>query len=83
MREQDGWPEHAEFMDGLAQSGFIVLGVPLGADDRHFMHACAAENDAAVRKRFEDDPWTPAMLEIENIEPWTILLDAHEPPVSE
>jgi hypothetical protein len=49
----------------------------------HFMHACAAENDAAVRKRFEDDPWTPAMLEIENIEPWTILLDAHEPPVSE
>jgi hypothetical protein len=23
MREQDAWPEHAEFMDGLAEDGFV------------------------------------------------------------
>jgi hypothetical protein len=32
MREQDAWPEHAEFMDALAEDGFVVLGgQPLGS----------------------------------------------------
>ncbi len=74
MREQDGWDEHAEFMDELAASGFIVLGGPLG--DEEFMHVCDAEDEDAVRSRFEADPWTPHRLEIARIEPWTILLDA-------
>ena len=29
LEEQSGWPEHAAFMDGLVDSGFIVLGGPL------------------------------------------------------
>jgi hypothetical protein len=28
MREQDKWDEHAAFMDGLADEGFILLGGP-------------------------------------------------------
>ena len=32
MREQDGWDEHASFMDGLVDSGFILLGGPLKGD---------------------------------------------------
>ena len=32
MREQDGWDEHASFMDGLVDSGFILLGGPLEGD---------------------------------------------------
>jgi hypothetical protein len=83
MREQDGWPEHAEFMDGLALSGFIVLGGPLGEDDTRFMHACVAENEASARERFDDDPWTPGMLEIESVERWTILLESLESAVSD
>ena len=31
LREQDAWDEHAAFMDGLADSGFIVLGGPVGS----------------------------------------------------
>jgi hypothetical protein len=30
MREPEGWPEHAEFMNGLAEEGVVVLAGPLG-----------------------------------------------------
>ena len=30
IREQDGWDEHAAFMDGLVKDGFIILGGPVG-----------------------------------------------------
>jgi len=32
MRSQTQWEKHAEFMDGLAASGFVVLGGPIGYD---------------------------------------------------
>jgi hypothetical protein len=76
MREQDGWDDHARFMDDLAADGFIVLGGPLGDDEQRFMHVCDGETEAAVMSRFDPDPWTPAMLEIESVDRWTILLRA-------
>jgi uncharacterized protein YciI len=76
MREQDGWADHARFMDDLAASGFIVLGGPLGDGERRFMHVCDAESDAAARSRFDTDPWTPDLLEIETVERWAVLLRA-------
>lgn len=76
MREQDGWADHARFMDDLAASGFIVLGGPLGEGERRFMHVCDGESDAAVRSRFDPDPWTPELLEIETVARWTVLLRA-------
>jgi uncharacterized protein YciI len=75
MREQDGWPEHAAFMNGLAATGFIVLGGPVG-DGQRFLHVCSAEDEDTVRSRFAEDPWEPGMLETASVEPWTILLDA-------
>ena len=30
IRDQDGWSEHAAFMDGLVEDGFIILGGPIG-----------------------------------------------------
>src|SRR5256885_14753241 len=32
MRKQAGWDEHARFMDGLVDAGFILLGGPLEGD---------------------------------------------------
>jgi hypothetical protein len=29
-REQDGWDEHAVFMDKLVEDGFVFLGGPIG-----------------------------------------------------
>ena len=34
LREQDGWNEHARFMDSLVDDGFVVLGGPTRSDTR-------------------------------------------------
>jgi uncharacterized protein YciI len=75
MEEQSDWPAHASFMDGLVDSGFIVLGGPL-ADERRVVHAVEAESEAVVRATLARDPWSESRLVIDTIEPWTIRLDA-------
>jgi uncharacterized protein YciI len=77
MRKQDGWAEHARFMDELAESGFIVLGGPIG-DEEGSLLICDAEDEDAVRSRLSDDPWPPSMLEVASVERWQILL-GHTP----
>jgi uncharacterized protein len=75
MREQDGWDEHARFMDSLAAEGFIVLGGPLeGGHD--VLHVISAESEQAVRDRLAEDNWSQnGMLTIKSVEEWTVLLD--------
>ncbi len=74
LEEQSGWPEHAAFMDGLVDEGFIVLGGPL-FDEHRVVHAVEAESEVAIRERLARDPWSGSHLEIGAIEPWTIRLD--------
>ena len=74
LEEQSGWPEHAAFMDGLVDEGFIVLGGPL-ADEHRVMHAVEAESEDAVRATFARDPWSSTHLHLDTIEPWTLRLD--------
>ncbi|HEY7196816.1 MAG TPA: hypothetical protein VH306_06500 [Gaiellaceae bacterium] len=78
MEGQSGWPEHAAFMDGLVEDGFLVLGGPL-ADEFRVALVVEAESEGAVRERFAGDPWIPSHLAIEAVEPWTIRLDARKP----
>ena len=74
MREQERWHDHAAFMDGLAEEGWIVLGGPLGKGSR-FMHVVAAASAEEVEARLDADPWTPMdMLRTAGSEPWEILL---------
>jgi uncharacterized protein YciI len=75
MRQQDGWDEHARFMDALVEDGFIVLGGPLeGGHD--VLHAIEASSEDEVRNRLGQDNWAQnGMLTITSIEQWTILLD--------
>ena len=75
MREQAGWDEHARFMDGLVDDGFILLGGPLEGD-RETLHIVEAESEDAIRARLAEDPWAPnGMLTPVSIERWTVLLD--------
>lgn len=75
LREQDGFEEHARFMDSLVEGGFIVLGGPVG-EEREVLHAVCADSEDAVRERLAADNWAQnGMLTINSIEPWTILLD--------
>ena len=74
LEEQSGWLEHATFMDGLVDEGFIVLGGPL-ADEHRVMHAVEAASEDAVRATFARDPWSETHLRVAAVEPWTIRLD--------
>jgi uncharacterized protein YciI len=77
LEEQSGWPEHAAFMDGLVDDGFIVLGGPL-ADEKRTAHVVEAESEEAVRAKFARDPWSGSHLEVGSIDGWTIRLDGRK-----
>ena len=74
LEEQSGWAQHAAFMDGLVDEGFIVLGGPL-ADEHRTAHAVEAESEDAIRAKLALDPWSETHLRIGSIDRWTIRLD--------
>src|SRR3984893_3749713 len=74
LEEQSGWHEHASFMDGLVDEGFIVLGGPL-ADEQRVVHAVEAESENTIRAKLARDPWSQTHLVIDTIDPWTIRVD--------
>jgi uncharacterized protein YciI len=75
LREQEGWDEHARFMDSLVDDGFILLGGPLEGD-RDVLQVVDASSEEAVRDRLAQDNWhRNGMLQIKSIEAWTVLLD--------
>ncbi len=76
---QDAWAAHAAFMNALAESGFIVLGGPLGEGSRTML-VIEAASEREVERRLAEDPWRPmGLLTITRIEPWQILLDRQAP----
>src|SRR6266581_8693256 len=75
IRGQDGWDEHAAFMDGLVDDGFIILGGPVG-DGEQTLHAVEAADEDEIRTRLALDPWASAgLLRVGPIERWALWLD--------
>jgi uncharacterized protein YciI len=74
LEEQSGWDEHASFMDGLVDQGFIVLGGPL-SDEHRVVHAVESESEDDARATLARDPWSETHLQVASIDPWTIRLD--------
>jgi hypothetical protein len=78
IREQDAWPAHAAFMDGLVDDGLIVLGGPVGNGERT-LHLFEAAHEHEVRERMGEDPWAVAgLLRIGSVEPWALWLDGRQ-----
>ena len=75
LEEQSGWLDHAAFMDGLVEDGFIVLGGVLG-DEVRTAHAVEAASEGEIRERLARDPWSGTHLEVFSVEPWEIRLRA-------
>jgi uncharacterized protein YciI len=74
-REQEGWDEHAVFMDGLVEDGFVVMGGPIGdGEGEDTLQIVEAEREEAVRERLGDDPWGEDMLVTKRVEPWQVWL---------
>ncbi|HEY5289713.1 MAG TPA: hypothetical protein VIJ59_06730 [Caulobacteraceae bacterium] len=76
LQQQVGWSEHAQFMNQLEASGFVILGGPL-EDTPYTMLAVRAENVMDVRSRLSADPWEASRtLETTRITAWTLALGA-------
>jgi uncharacterized protein YciI len=80
IRDQDAWDEHAAFMDGLVDDGFIILGGPVG-DGEQTLHVVEAADENEIKARLAGDPWASAgLLQIGTVEPWALWLDSRRPP---
>ena len=73
LEEQSGWLDHAAFMDGLVDDGFIVLGGVLG-DELRTAHAVEAASEDEIRERLARDPRSGSHLVVDSIDSWTIRL---------
>ena len=74
-REQRYWDEHATFIDGLVDEGFILLGGPFPEDGGALL-VVQAESEAAVRTKMDGDPWYEhGMLILVTIKRWDIFID--------
>jgi len=77
LEQQSGWEAHAVYMDALVNDGFIVLGGPLG-DEERVVQAVEAASEQEVRDRLAADPWSETHLVIDTVQPWTVRLDGRE-----
>ena len=74
LEAQSGWDVHAEFMDELVRSGFVVLGGPL-ADEERVVLAVEAESEDDIRATLALDPWSGSHLVVDTVDAWTVRLD--------
>jgi uncharacterized protein YciI len=82
-RAQDGWTEHAAFMDALTERGTVLLGGPLGGDvdSGDALLVVSGDDEDAVRATLTPDPWHGTVLQIKSVERWTLWL--RSPALSE
>jgi uncharacterized protein YciI len=75
---QSGVDDHAAFMNGLADEGFVLFAGPLSGTEGGRLRALLivyADSEHKIRRRLADDPWTLSEhLEITSIEPWNIFV---------
>ena len=76
MREQDGWDEHATFMNALVVERTVVLGGPLPKGVHHrALLVLRAPDEETLRTRLAEDPWMRSgILRIGELLPWELLL---------
>ena len=76
IRDQEAWDEHAAFMDGLVDDGFVILGGPVGGGEQA-LHVIEAADEREIKARLAEDPWASAgLLRIGTIESWALWLDS-------
>jgi uncharacterized protein YciI len=78
LEQQSGWDEHAAFMDGLVDAGFLVLGGPL-EDGFRVVYVAEAASADDVRETLARDPWSGTHLVVDSVDAWTLRLDARRP----
>ncbi len=74
-REQQFWNEYGDFIDGLVEEGFILMGGP-PVDEGGAVLIVSSEDDSEVRANVKHDPWYEhGLLTLESIKRWDIFID--------
>ena len=72
-RNQEGWDEHAAYIDGLAREGFFLMVGPLSPTKSLLI--VEADDEQVVKTRLAEDPWRKTgILRVFSIEPWEVLV---------
>ena len=74
MEEQADWRAHADFMNGLQDEGFVLLGGPL-MGTRDVLLIVRAKDEAEIEARLAEDVWVvKGLLSRRQINPWWLRL---------
>ena len=73
LEEQADWAAHAAYMDGLVDSGALLLGGPL-ADEHRVVLVLRVPAEQDARDLLAQDPWSDSHLDVDSISAWTIRL---------
>ena len=80
IASQPAMDEHAAFMNALADEGLVLFAGPLAGTEAGLLHAqliINAGNEAEIRRRLTDDPWSISQqLKITSIESWNVFVGA-------
>jgi len=73
--EQDGWEEHAAFIDRLIERGIFVMGGPFADHSgSHTLLENVSEEEA--RELVLQDPFVEnGVFELEDVRTWTVYVD--------
>jgi uncharacterized protein YciI len=73
--EQDGWEEHAAFVDGLVERGTFVMGGPL-ADWSGSLVLLEGVTAEEARELVLQDPFVEkGVFELEDVSAWNVYVD--------
>lgn len=81
MREQDKWPEHVQFINSVADEGFLLMAGPVGSGKPYrALLIVAGDSQDEVATRLDDDPWTTfGVLETTSVDRWDVLVGEFAP----
>jgi uncharacterized protein YciI len=85
--EQPRVDEHADFMNTLAEEGFLLLAGPLAGTEAgrvRILLICNAGSEQDIHRRLADDPWAATdQLVLVSVEPWKLLVGADKLPAGQ
>jgi uncharacterized protein YciI len=78
--DQPAVNDHAAFMNGLANEGFVLFAGPLAGSELHRIRVlliAEAADEIDIRRRLADDPWERTRRVVTTgVERWNLLVGA-------
>ena len=76
--EQAAVNDHAAFMGGLADEGFVLFAGPLAGSEHDRIRVlliAEAGSETEINRRLADDPWAQRLVTT-SVEPWNLFVGA-------